>query len=77
MTAAEFLRAAIQRLINDGDGWLVDDFVLALGLQRMNSDGRIESVPWVWAPEDQADWKTDGLLRAALELRQDADIDTD
>lgn len=77
MTPHELLRAAIQQLLNDGDGWVLDDFVLCLGLQRINSDGEVESTAWVWSPVEQADWKTDGLLRAAMELRCDSDIDTD
>ena len=78
MTPVERLRNAIQKLLNaESDGWMVQEFVLALGLQRMNSDGHIESTAWVWAPAEQPDWQTDGLLRAASELREDADIDTD
>ncbi len=77
-TPVDRLRAAIQRLLNaEGDGYILDQFVLALGLQRMNSEGVIESTAWVWAPAEQPDWITDGLLRAASELREDADIDTD
>jgi len=77
MTPTELLRSAIQQLLNvEGDGWQLDDFVLALGLQRINGDGIVESTAWVWSPAEQADWKTDGLLRAALELRT-IDIDTD
>ena len=78
MTPVERLRNAIQKLLNaDNEGWVVNEFVLALGLQRMNSDGHIESTAWVWAPGEQPDWQTDGLLRAAAELREDADIDTE
>jgi len=78
VTPVERLRNAIQKLLNaDNEGWVVNEFVLALGLQRMNSDGQIESTAWVWAPKEQPDWMTDGLLRAAAELREDADIDTD
>ena len=78
MTPVERLRNAIQKLLNaESDGWIVQEFVLALGLQRMNSEGHIESTAWVWAPAEQPDWQTDGLLRAASELREDADIDTD
>jgi hypothetical protein len=77
-TPVDRLRAAIQRLLNaEGDGYILDQFVLALGLQRMDSDGKIDSTAWVWAPAEQPDWITDGLLRAASELREDADIDTD
>jgi hypothetical protein len=77
MNPKERLRNAIQRVLNEeGDGWIVGQFVLALGLEKM-VDGAIESTAWVWAPADQPDWVTDGLLRAASELREDADIDTD
>jgi len=77
MNPKERLRNAIQRVLNEeGDGWIVGQFVLALGLEKM-VDGVIESTAWVWAPADQPDWVTDGLLAAASELREDADIDTD
>lgn len=78
MTPAEHMRHAIQQLLDAcGDGWVVDEFVLALGLQRLNADGVVEAAAWVWSPAEQADWKTDGLLQAALDLRTAADIDTD
>jgi hypothetical protein len=77
LSPKERLRNAIQRVLNEeGDGWIVGPFVVALGLEKM-VDGAIESTAWVWAPADQPDWVTDGLLRAASELREDADIDTD
>ena len=77
LSPQERLRNAIQRVLNEeGDGWIVGQFVVALGLEKM-VDGAIESTAWVWAPADQPDWVTDGLLRAASELREDADIDTD
>ena len=78
ITPVERLRNAIQKLLNaEGDGWILDQFVLALGLQRVNSDGDVESTAWVWAPAEQPEWQTDGLLQAASELREDSDIDTD
>ena len=78
MTPVDRLRNAIQKLLNqEGDGFVLNEFVLALGLQKMNSEGEVESTAWVWAPADQPDWITDGLLRAASELREDADIETD
>jgi hypothetical protein len=77
-TPVDRLRNAIQRLLNEeGDNWVLSQFVLALGLEKINSEGHVESTAWVWAPADQPDWITDGLLRAASELREDADIDTD
>jgi hypothetical protein len=76
MTPVDRLRNAIQKLLNaEGDGYVLNEFVLALGLQRIDSDGNIDSTAWVWAPAEQPDWITDGLLRAASELREDADID--
>jgi len=76
MTPVDRLRNAIQKLLNaEGDGYVLNEFVLALGLQRMDSEGNIDSTAWVWAPAEQPDWITDGLLRAASELREDADID--
>jgi hypothetical protein len=78
ITPVDRLRNAIQKLLNaEGDGWILDQFVLALGLQRVNSEGDVESTAWVWAPAEQPDWQTDGLLQAASELREDSDIDTD
>ena len=78
MTPVDRLRNAIQKLLNqEGDGWVLNEFVIALGLQKINSEGEVESTAWVWAPADQPDWITDGLLRAASELREDADIETD
>lgn len=78
MTPGEYIRNGIQQLLDlEGDGYQLDEFVLCLALQRMGSDGRVESTMWVWSPHEQADWKTDGLLRAALELRCDLDIDND
>jgi len=78
MTPVDRLKAAIQKLLNaEGDGWVLDQFVIAMGLQRVTSGNDVESVAWVWAPAEQPDWQTDGLLRAASELREDSDIDTD
>ena len=78
MTPVDRLRNAIQKLLNaEGDGWVLDQFVLALGLQRVNSEGDVESTAWVWAPAEQPEWQTDGLLQAASELREGSDIDTD
>lgn len=78
MTFEQYIRAALQKLINaDGEGWQVSDFVIAVGLQRLQADGTLDSTPWVWAPPNQPEWHTDGLLRAAQELRDDAEIDED
>jgi len=78
ITALDRVRNAIQKLLNsEGEGWVLDQFVIAMGLQRVTSGNDVESTAWVWAPAEQPDWITDGLLRTATELREDSDIDTD
>jgi hypothetical protein len=78
ITPVDRLKAAIQKLLNaEGDGWVLDQFVIAMGLQRVTSGNDVESTAWVWAPAEQPDWITDGLLRTATELREESDIDTD
>lgn len=64
------IRAAIQALLEDeGDGYVCGQIVVGMGLERINSDGMVEAIPWVWAPLDQPDWQTTALLEAAIELR--------
>ena len=63
------IRQAIQTMLDEcGDGWQVAQFVVVMGLERVR-DGEIESSPWLWAPPQQPDWQTDGLLEAATEMR--------
>ncbi len=59
-----------------GDGWQCAQVVVAMGLERVNADGELESSPWIWTPPGQPDWQTDGLLEAAVEMRH-TDIDAD
>lgn len=74
MNAHERLRAAIQALLDDGQGWQLTHYVVAMGIERMNSEGKIESAAWLAAPDSQAEWITDGLIAAADEMRASADI---
>lgn len=69
------IRAAIQGLLDAlGDGWTLTQHCIVMGLERVH-DGRIEAISWWWAPAEQADWMTTGLLEHALELRIPADDD--
>lgn len=69
------IRAAIQAVLDSfGDGWQCAQYVVCLGLERVNSDGELESSPWIWAPPQQPEWQTDGLLVAAAKMRH-CDID--
>ena len=62
--------AAIQAMLDEEhDGWQVSQYVLALGLARMNSDSQMESIAYVWSPAEQPDWATDGLLQSAVSIR--------
>jgi len=73
------LRDAIQAVMNEldetGDGWQVTQFVICMGLERMDSDGRIESCGWHWAPPEQPDWQNVGLLVAAVENHNAAEVE--
>ena len=67
------IRKAIQAVIDteEGEGWTVTQYVVAMGLERI-CNAQIESCGWIWAPPDQADWMTVGLLEAGLEMRAEA-----
>lgn len=68
------IRAAIQRYLDkDEDGYTVGQWAVALSIERINSDGELESQPWCIAPPGQADWHTDALLREAEVVRVDDD----
>ena len=73
------IREAIQTHMNhvDKEGWVVVQYVVALGLERINADGKVESQAWYLAPDDQPEWQTDGLLDGAIELRSTADTESD
>lgn len=76
---AQRLRDAIQAVMDElddtGDRWVVTQFVISMGLERMDADGRIESCSWHWAPPEQPDWQCVGLLLAAVENRNAAEVE--
>lgn len=74
----EMVRHWLQQILNlSGDGWQLAQHVICMGLERVNSDGQLECTAWVYSPPDQADWMSDGLLQACLELRQSCEADDD
>lgn len=74
----ENIRAAIQRLLDEaGDGWTVNQYVIAMGLERITAQGTLESTAWYWAPPEQPDWQTAGLLEQATEMQWTADMSLD
>ena len=72
MTANERLRAALQELLDveNDEGWLLDHYVVVMGVQKIDSDGKVTSASWMTAPEDQADYITAGLLDAAVGMEE-------
>jgi hypothetical protein len=73
MTANERLRVALQELLDveNSEGWLLDHYVVVMGVQKIDSDGKVTSASWLTAPEDQGDYVTMGLLDSAVSM-QDA-----
>lgn len=72
MNPLDQLRAAIQHMLDAvGDGWSLGQFVVAMGLEKMNADGTLESIAWYYAPPDQPEWQTGGLLDRAVEMHND------
>lgn len=72
MTPHERLRAALQEVLDneDSEGWLLDHYVVVMGLQKIDSDGKVTSISWMTAPEDQADYITTGLLDSAVGMEE-------
>ena len=71
MTPHECLRAALQAVLDseDGDGWLLNHYVVVMGVQKMDSNGKVNSACWMTYPEDQANYITTGLLDSAQSLQ--------
>lgn len=65
----EQIRAAVQAMLDShGDGWSLSQVVVCMALERVNPNGEVESMPWLWAPPQQPGWMTAGLIDAASEL---------
>lgn len=68
-TADNQIAAAIQaRLDEYGDGWTLGQWVVGMSIERINSDGQIETIPWRVAAPAQADWQTDALLFSVSQI---------
>lgn len=64
------VRAAIQQVLDSHeDGWALSDYVVVMGLERVGSDGELETMPWWMVPARQASWVTDGLIVALDQMR--------
>lgn len=72
MTAHERLRAALQELLDaegDEQGWLLDHYVVVMGIQKIDSNGKVSSSSCMTVPDDQADYITAGLLDSAVDMQ--------
>lgn len=73
---SDYLRNAIQRLLDEsGEGWTVTQFVIAMGIERINEDGSVDCVAWHWAPRDQPQWQSLGLLERAVDAMHYAEYE--
>lgn len=71
------IAAAIQaRLDEDGDGWTVGQWIVGLTIERINSDGILESEPWWIAAPGLREWQMDALLFSVTHARDLAPYDT-
>lgn len=51
----EPVRQALQEILDQaGDGWQLSHFVVAVGLERVTTEGVVETTPWWLAPKGQA-----------------------
>jgi len=70
------IRAGIQHALDSiGDGWNAAHYVVCLGLERVTSDGELETCPFWFAPPEQADYITDGLLMAVEDARACSEVE--
>ena len=74
MDAAGIVAAVQAALDGCGDGWTLSHLVVVVGLERVSSAG-VESTAWIFTPDSQPDYVTDGLLLAAERMRDNADIE--
>lgn len=70
------IRDGIQRHLDAcGDGWTVRDYIVCVGIERILSDGGIETSDYWIAPDDQPEYATDGLLRATWDARSQTECE--
>ena len=80
MTAHERLRAALLEVLdaeNGDDGWLLDHYIVVMGVQRIDSNGKVSSSSCMTFPEDQAYYVTMGLLDSGFTMQADATEEVD
>ena len=72
---SETVKSSLQRVIDQIDGsWSVAHYIAVVGLQRIGSEGQIETCAFITHPEDQASYINEGLIHRGLYLLE-ADCD--
>ena len=65
------IRAVLQTVIDAGDetGWSCSHYVVCVGLERITSDGGVESAAWWVAQPHQPGYVSDGLVARVADMR--------
>ncbi len=64
------IRAGIQQHLDAcGDGWSLSHYVVAMSLERITSDGEIETMDWWTAPVGQPPCIRNGLADYLIDTR--------
>lgn len=78
MAVSDAITAALQDAIDhNAAGWRVSHYVAVVGLDRINSDGQVETSAAIYHPDGQADYITNGLLLKADHLLAECDDEED
>lgn len=77
MSAADDqIAAAIQARLNEyGDGWTLGQWVVGMTIERIDSGGQLETIPWRVAAPTQQDWQTDALLFSVSQIASSVNTD--
>jgi hypothetical protein len=74
--ADDQIAAAIQaRLDEYGDGWTLGQWVVGMSIERIDSDGQLETIPWRVAAPALANWQTDALLFSVSQIATPVNTD--
>lgn len=72
VNAYQRLSVAIQDVLDaEGDGWTLSHYIVVMGIERMNSEGSVDSAAWIAKPAEQPEYVTDGLISSVIEDRND------
>jgi len=65
--------AAQQVIDRDWPGWSLANYVMVVGVARIDDDGRVATTIGLYQPVGQPDYTTLGLLVAGNDLREQAE----